>query len=80
MLQTWLLAASIAAGGVVVFALDREVRRRGRTPVSYLVFFAMVGAAYYVGLEGLVVAVAIGTLINGAHAVAARNRSATTAP
>ena len=76
MLQTWLLVASIAAGGVVIFALDYYIRRHERTPVSYLVFFAMVGVSYYFGLEGLLGAVALGVVINGVHAFAARKLSA----
>lgn len=78
MLQTWLLAASIAAGGVLIFALDCYIRRHGRTPINHFVFFAMVGGAYYFGLEGLGGAVAIGMLLNGAHVVAVRNRGAAT--
>jgi len=74
MLQTWLLAVSIVTGGVVIFAFDRSIRRHGRTPVSYLVFFAMVGAAYYLGLEGLLGAVAVGAIVNGVHAFAARKQ------
>ena len=75
MLQTWLLAVSIVTGGIVIFAFDRYIRRHGRTPVSYLVFFTMVGAGYYFGLEGLLGGVAVGATINGVHAFAARKQS-----
>jgi len=76
MLQTGLIVASIAAGGIVVFALDRYIRSHKRTPVNYLVFFAMVGASYYFGLEGLLGAVVLAVAINGVHALAARKQSA----
>lgn len=76
MLRTWLLTVSIVAGGIAVFALDRDIRRHGRTPLSYFVFFAMVGAAYYFGLKGLFSAVALGVVLNGVHAFTARKQSA----
>ena len=75
MLQTWLLAVSIIAGGIVIFALDWYIRRFERTPISHLIFFVMVGGAYYAGVEGLVGAVALGVVINGVHAFVARKRS-----
>jgi len=81
MLQTWILAAFIAAGGVVIFVLDRDIYRHQGSPVSYLFIFAMVGAAYYFGLEGLLGAVVLGIITNGIHAFATRQQStAETAP
>jgi len=75
MLQTWLLAVSIVAGGVIIFALDWYIRRFERTPISHLVFFLMVGGAYYAEVEGLVGAVVLGVVINGVHAFVARKQS-----
>jgi hypothetical protein len=75
MLQTWLLAVSIIAGGIVIFALDWYIRTFERTPISHLIFFVMVGGAYYAGAEGLVGAVALGVVINGVHAFVARKQS-----
>lgn len=72
MLQTWLLAAFIVVGGVIVFALDRSIRRHDGTPVSYLFIFVMIGGAYYFELEGLLGAVVLGVVINGVHAFAVR--------
>jgi hypothetical protein len=75
MLQTWLLAASIVTGGVVIFALDWYIRRFERSPISHLIFFIMVGGAYYAEAEGLLGAIILGVVINGVHAFVARKQS-----
>jgi hypothetical protein len=75
MFQTWLLAASVVAGGVVIFGLDRYINRHDGSPVSYLFIFPIMGGAYYFGSKGLLGAAALGVVINGVHAFVVRKQS-----